>query len=180
MSDLADLAFDVAGDLPAQVRKVIDTATVNGWELNQPGLTIALRLNHPTDELAQPVYITWAVSRSPTGRMSFKFFSCGTRGMVQLTGSDLLEYLVDPTITYLTPDDIAEIDAKALKTAQESLPSWDAKKSPTVNLQTVLGASPLSIDKILAQPPKPVSAPKPGAVPLRVKAPALRVQAPKA
>jgi hypothetical protein len=108
VTDLADLAFDVAGDLPAQVRKVIDTAVTNGWELNKPGMTLALRLNHPTDELAQPVYILWAVGKTPTGRMSFKFVSCGTAGLVPLTGPDLLEYLADPTVIYKTDEDIEQ------------------------------------------------------------------------
>lgn len=174
MTELADLAFDVAGDLPATARKVIDTATANGWELNLPGMTLCLRLNHPSDELAQPVYVTWVVGRTQQGRMSFKFFSCATRGLVPLSGADLLEYLVDPTVTYLTPEDIAEIDAKVLKSKQESLPPWDDRKSPAVNVQTVLGAAPLQIDKALAAPPRTQTAVAPSG-PVR----ALRVRVPK-
>lgn len=136
MSDLSDLASDVAKDLPAQVRKVIDAAIENGWTLNKPGMTLALRLNHPTDELAQPVYITWVVSRTPTGRLSFKHDSCGTKGLHPLSGADLIEYLKDPTVVYPVEDE----------------PPWDTEEPLSQDeLLQSLGASPV--------PPSPVSSP---------------------
>lgn len=151
MSDLSDLAADVSKDLPAQVRKVIDTAIAQGWELNKPGMTLCLRLNHLTDELAQPVYISWVVGRTPTGKQSFKFMSCGTKGLVPLSGADLLVYLEDPTVIYTTPADVAESDAKALKEAQDSLPPWDTSKPVQANLEGFLGARTLRVEKPTAK-----------------------------
>lgn len=143
MTDLADLAFDVAGDLPVQVRKVIDTAVVHGWELNKPGLTLALRLNHPSDDLAQPVYIVWSVGRTPSGRLSFKFSSCGTRGLVPLSGADLLEYLADPTVVYLTDQDVKEAGEGQV---EKDTPPWDEHAKPEDNLKAHLGASIVGIE----------------------------------
>lgn len=179
MSDLADLAADVAGELPAQVRKVIDAAVSNGWELNKPGMTLALRLNHPTDDLADPVYITWTVGRTPTGRLSFKFMSCSTRGLVPLSGADLLEYLADPTTVYMTDEDVKAADAAhAAKEAAKEPPAWDKHKDQMSNLQATIGATVVKVERqsaIATAPPPSVNR-----APLRVAAPALRVQAPKA
>lgn len=180
MSDLADLAFDVAGDLPAPVRKVIDTAVANGWELNAPGLTLALRLNHPTDELAAPVYITWAVGRTSKGAMSFRFMSCATAALQPLKAVDLLEYLADPTVAYSTPEELEDdLDAKAKQ------PPWDLNATPEVNVMRQLGGTPVSIDgerqattrrktaqQIIAE------AKEKSSQGLRVQAPPLRVKAP--
>lgn len=167
MSDLADLAFDVAGELPSQVRKVIDSAVSHGWELNKPGMTLALRLNHPTDELAQPVYIVWAVGRTPTGRLSFKFSSCGTAGLVPLSGADLLEYLADPTTVYASDDDIAE--AENVKKPMK----WDDHKTPERNTIDHLGGELLAIE-VERKPytPRGVKPSKPiKATPLRIQVP---------
>jgi hypothetical protein len=183
VSDLADLAADVTGDMPVQVRKVINAAIEHGWELNKPGMTLALRLNHPTDELADPVYITWTVGRTPTGRLSFKFMSCATRGLVPLSGADLLEYLEDPTVAYMTDEDVKAADvAQASKEAAKEPPAWDKRKDQMSNLQATIGASVLRVEtprSPRASKPQAPAKPVSGA-PLRVAAPALRVQAPKA
>lgn len=135
MSDLADLAADVTKDLPIGVRKVIDTALANGWELNKPGMTVALRLNHPTDELAQPVYITWYVGRTPKGALSLKFSSCGTQGLIPLTGADLLEYLADPTVIYPTDEEAAKAEADYDDREWEKrTPKWDTNASAIQNV----------------------------------------------
>lgn len=141
MTDLADLAFDVAGDLPLAVRKVIGTALEHGWTLNPPGMTLALRLNHPTDDLAQPVYIVWAVGRTAAGRMSFRFSSCGTRGLIPLSGADLLEYLADPTVAYTTAEE-AEVDQAA---KAKDVP-WDKHATPEANLMAQLGGKIIAIE----------------------------------
>lgn len=178
MSDLSDLAADVAKDLPAQVRKIIDTAIGNGWELNKPGMTIALRLNHPTDELADPVYVTWIVGRTPKGALSFRFGTCGTRGLVPLKGADLLEYLQDPTVAYMTPEDVEDADLKAKEKALEDTPPWDTQRSPEANVQAQLGGVPAEVEWTRSRAPRRPSA---SASPRSI-APArpLRVQAPKA
>lgn len=171
MSDLADLAFDVAGDLPAQARKVIDTAVANGWELNPPGMTLCLRLNHPSDDLAQPVYVCWAVGRTPSGRLSFKFHGASTKGLVPLSGADLLEYLADPTVAYMTDEDIAEADAK--RTEKDRKP-WDQSESLVVNLRRQLGAEVIGIETEQpqrAREVKPSASPRVPMSPLRVKIP---------
>ena len=154
MSDLSDLAEEVAKDLPFQVRKTIDTAIEAGWQLNGPGMTLALRLNHPTDDLAQPVYITWVVGRTPKGNLSFRFDSCGTRGLVPLSGADLLEYLDDPTVIYPTDAEIeessADRDAKAAEKEDEKRGTWDSKKDQITNLNVQLGARVVSIQRTSA------------------------------
>jgi hypothetical protein len=178
VSDLADLAFEVAGDLPANVRKVIDTATREGWDLNPPGMTLALRLNHPTDDLAQPVYIVWAVGRTAKGRMSFRFDSAGTRGLVPLNGVELLEYLSDPTIA-ITMDEEAQGDLES----REKPPAWDDSKPPERNVADVLGGTIVSIGRdkpktaaqILAETKRKAVA---SSNPLKAAPPALRVSPP--
>lgn len=177
-SDLAQLAEDVAGDLPAQVRKVITTALASGWVLNKPGMTLALRLSKPDDELAQPVYISWVVGRTATGRMSFRFQSCGTKGLVPLSGADLLEYLADPTVIYLTEADIEELEAKARHKAMDK--PWNDRLDLYDNLKNQLGATVIKIE-VDRKPrtynrPSQATGAKPstasvGATPLRVKIP---------
>lgn len=171
MTNLSDLAAEVSKDLPANIRKTIDIAIDNGWELNPPGMTLCLRLNHPTDELAQPVYVSWVVGLTPKGSTSFRFMSCSTRGLVPLSGADLLEYLQDPTTVYLTADDVAESDSKALEAAQEKMPPWDAKKPVQANLEGFLGARTLRVEKLTA---KDIMA-----TDNEPKAPQLRVQIPQ-
>ena len=85
-------------EIPASVRKVLRTAVDNGWQLNKPGMTIALRFDHPSLENAWPVYITWAIGRTAKGKVSWRFNSCGTRSLVSLSGAELLEYLEDPEL----------------------------------------------------------------------------------
>lgn len=167
VSDLADLAADVAKDLPAAVRKVIDTAIANGWELHKPGMSMVLRLNHPTDDLADPVYVSWVVGRTPTGRLSFRFDGCSTRGLVPLSGPDLLEYLADPTVVYPVTE---ELEAEAA--AKEKPPKWDSFAPPEVNLMAQLGGSVISIqDDKHPRPRQEVKASPVSAAPLRVMIP---------
>ena len=184
MSELEDLAADLTGDMPPGVRKTINTAIENGWQLNKPGMTVSLRLNHPTDELAQPVYITWVVSRTPKGKLSFKFFSCGTQGLVKLTGADLLEYLQDPTVIYNLPEDAPD-DREQMGDS----PAWNDKASEVQNLSASLGAKVIRIEKTtaadiisrqqeaMANPSVAQGRVKPGQS-LRVAPPVLRVKAP--
>lgn len=154
MSDLSDLAAEVSKDLPAQIRKVIDQAVEYGWELNAPGMTLALRLNHPTDDLAQPVYITWVVGRTPKGKLSFKFMSCGTAGLSSLSGADLLEYLADPTTVYMSDEDIREADEETRKReaaqADKKAGDWDSKLGTAENLGRQLGAGVLRVERTTA------------------------------
>jgi hypothetical protein len=151
VSDLADLAADLTKDLPLTARKVIDAALANGWELNPPGMTVALRLNHPTDSLAQPVYITWHVGRTPKGAMSFKFSSCGTQGLVRLTGADLLQYLEDPTVIYPTDEEAAEAEADYDATQWEKgTPKWDDKASPIQNVVNQMHGQVIAVESTTA------------------------------
>jgi hypothetical protein len=174
LSDLSDLAEDVAKDMPHSVRKVIDTATANGWQLNRPGVTIALRLNHPTDTLADPVYVTWVVGRTKSGKLSFRFGSCSTRGLVPLKGSDLLEYLADPTVAYMTPDEAEELDRNRRLRELDKV-KWDKSEDPVTNAAKMLGASVIAISRPPRSTAKPkASAPPPlsgATVPLRISAP---------
>jgi hypothetical protein len=197
VSDLSDLAEQLTKDLPANVRKVVDTALANGWELNKPGMTVALRLNHPTDELAQPVYVTWYVGRTPKGALSFKFSSCGTQGLVPLSGGDLLEYLADPTVIYPTDDDLeAKGKEQEDKDWEKKTPKWDDSLGAVQNVTNQLHGQMIRLEnvtaaelmkeqraRIAAMEDRPSSS-TPGktdgsqAQPLRVSA--LRIQAPKA
>jgi hypothetical protein len=199
VSDLADLAEALTKDLPISARKVIDTALEHGWELSKPGMTVALRLNHPSDELAQPVYVTWVVGRTAKGAMSFRFNNCGTKGLVPLSPAELLEYLSDPTIIYMTDEDMAEADRKR---AERERKPWDNDADPVTNVINALGAKVMSID--VERPPRQSMASRKtfqqlqaeqrakalaqeqmhqrhgtAAPPLRIAAPALRIQAPK-
>lgn len=95
---LESILYDLAAEMPVNVRKTLNAAIGHGWELCEPGMTVALRFDHPTLEYAAPVYIVWAAGRTPKGALSFKFVSCGTRSLIPLSGAELLEYLEDPTV----------------------------------------------------------------------------------
>lgn len=96
--DLEGILDQLSAEMPAPVRKVLKKAIEKNWELNKPGMTIALRLNHPTLDNAWPVYATWTLGRTPTGKLSWRFNSAGTQSLVPLNGPELLEYLEDPEI----------------------------------------------------------------------------------
>lgn len=167
---LAELLSDMRAELPANIRKVVNTALENDWELNKPGVTIALRLNHPKDELADPVYITWVVGRTASGKISYRFDSCGTRGLVPLSGADLLEYLADPTVAYVVAEEREkEMDDKARN------PPWKVDDTPERNTIRQLGGTLLGIQREYA--PRVTS--KAGVAPSPVSAKPLRVMLPK-
>lgn len=140
MSELSDTLEALTKDLPHGVRKVIDKAIDGGWELNPPGITMVMRLNHPTDLFADPVYVAWTVGRTPTGKPSYKFSSAGTKGLKPLSGPDLLEYLEEPTVAHST---VAELEDEY---AERHKPKWDDSKSPESNAAAILGAEVLSVD----------------------------------
>jgi hypothetical protein len=97
--DLESVLSELGAELPVNVRKTLKAAVENGWRLNKPGITIALRLDHPTLEDAYPVYIAWELGRTPTGKISWRFQSCGTKSLNSLSGAELLEYMADPSLT---------------------------------------------------------------------------------
>jgi hypothetical protein len=85
---------------------VIKAAEENGWQLNGKGATFALRLDHPTDELAVPFYICWQVGETAKGALSFRYMSAATATLQPLSAGDALEYLADPTVIY--PEEAVE------------------------------------------------------------------------
>lgn len=179
-SELSDLAADMTKDLPPAIRKVIDTAIANGWELNPPGMTVCLRLNHPSDPVADPVYATWSVGRTKTGKLSYRFDSCCTRGLQPLSGSDLLDYLADPTLGHPLQEELEEeYDAKeAVKAekAREKAAKWDQKESPEANTIRSLGGEFVRLEterrgRKATPSPRGNTASKPPAKPLRIQAP---------
>lgn len=95
--------------LPANVRKVIQAAEENGWQLNGKGASFALRLDHPTDELARPFYITWQVGETAKGALSFRYMSAATDTLQPLSAGDVIDYLNDPTVIY--PESDSEQDS---------------------------------------------------------------------
>jgi hypothetical protein len=102
--DLEDIIDDLGAEMSVMVRKTIKAAIENGWLLNKPGMTVALRLDHPTMKDAYPVYIAWALAKTPTGKLSWRFSSCGTKSLVPLSGAELIEYLADPTLVMPSDD----------------------------------------------------------------------------
>lgn len=149
--ELEELLDDVAAELPLPVRKVLRAAEDHGWKLNPPGLTLALRLNHPEDILAQPVYITWQVGRTPTGKLSMKHYSCGTQGLQPLSGKDLLEYLADPSVIYPLDGSVSDSEALSLEGGTE------VPCEPLTVLTEVLGAVELVQT---SEPSSPVEVPQ--------------------
>jgi hypothetical protein len=139
VSELADLIADVSNNLSPAIRKILDAAVENGWELAKPGMTLCLRLDNPADELALPVYACWVVGRSPSGKMSFRFSSSATSGLNPLSGADLVEYLKDPTVVYPDPPEKTEVP-------------WDETLSPAGNLVKVLDAKPVPAPLRVAAP----------------------------
>lgn len=92
----------LAASLPAKVKSILQAADDHGWELNGKGASFCIRLDHPTDEFAVPVYITWQLGRTPKGSLSWRFMSAGTATLQPMSLDDVLNYLKDPTILYPT------------------------------------------------------------------------------
>lgn len=86
------------GILPAGVKKIIDAAESEGWELNGKGVTLAIRLDRgePWD---LPAYVCWQVGVTPTGKVSFTSGKGGTMNQ-PLTATEMIDYLSDPTVVY--------------------------------------------------------------------------------
>jgi hypothetical protein len=99
--NLSDLAADeLTGPLPPRVAKVLDTAAANGWVPNGKGITLCVRLDHPTDEDAVPFYVTWQLAISPEGKRSWRFWNAGAANFQPLNYSDVLTYLADPSVIW--------------------------------------------------------------------------------
>ncbi len=99
MTDIEEHA-SIKTELPPAVQRTIDAAAEHGWELGGPGLTFTVQFVKPSDPLALPVYASWAVGRSDSGKLSFRFQSSGTSGLQPLNSRDLIAYLQDPTVVY--------------------------------------------------------------------------------
>jgi mannose/cellobiose epimerase-like protein (N-acyl-D-glucosamine 2-epimerase family) len=91
--------------LPANARKVVEAAESHGWELNGKGASFCLRLDHPSDDLAVPFYITWQVGETAKGALSFRYMSAATATLQPLSAGDVLEYLADPTLIHGDEDE---------------------------------------------------------------------------
>ena len=141
MSDLADLIQDIGGEMPLAIKKVLKAAEENGWELNKPGVTICLRLNKPDDPdgIAAPIYVSWVLKRTPTGKLGLGFDSCSTASLVPLRPADILEYLADPTVILLDDADIQ----KASDAHDERIrPKWDDQAPAEINIVNRLRGGP--------------------------------------
>lgn len=86
--------------LPTSIRKILRAAEDNGWELNGKGLSLAIRLDHPTDEIAIPLYVTYSVGKTGTGKVSARFMSAATATLKKLGPRDVLAVLADPTLEH--------------------------------------------------------------------------------
>jgi hypothetical protein len=91
------------GALPPAARKVLSTATLNGWTVS-PVASLVIRLNKEDDDaLAKPVFVGWRLNGlTPGGKPSWTFDGCRVKDGTRLTVDDALEYLEDPGI--LDPD----------------------------------------------------------------------------
>ena len=207
-ADLEGILDDLKAELPANVRKTLKAAIDNGWELHKPGMTIAIRFDHPTLDDAPPVYLSWAIGRTPKGSMSWRFQFCGTKSLIPLSGAELLEYLADPTLVLPSDEpgscDFHLCDAKEVfqwkaggeycaKHAKTALPAIELAKGHygEASDYNAEDAPPWDTDQSVTENLKAqlgatptlfmgVSpAPSPKvSQPLRVSAPALRVTAP--
>lgn len=148
MFDLARLIEDIGGSMPPAVKKVLKAAEENGWELNRPGMTLCLRFNHPTDELASPLYISWVLKRTPTGKLGLGFDSCSTASLVPLRPADVLEYLSDPTVILMDDADIEEASAKHDERVR---PKWDDNAPPEINVIQRLRGGALNAEIIAVE-----------------------------
>lgn len=138
---LLDLVQDLAGELPIGPRKVLKKALECGWQVNPPGGTFVIRLNHPTDDLAEPVYMSWVVRRTPSGKVGFSFDSCGTRGLHSLRPSEIEDYLEDPSSIYPTVEELeTAADEKWAKT------KWDDRKDAAENMKAMLGTEVIAVE----------------------------------
>lgn len=147
--------------LPASIRKALDLAEAEGWQLHGKGATIAFRLDRGEDELDLPAYAIWEIGKTPKGAISFRSGKGGVPHM-KLSTSDLTEYLQDPTVVYPLE---AEPEPEPEK-PQEDAPPWDTS-DPSGSLLRALGATviedkprprPLAVSvPTVAPSPKPQS-----------------------
>lgn len=89
--------------LPSEIRKVLESAAADGWQLHGKGASIAFRLDKEDDELALPLYLFWQIGKTPTGRVSFRAGSAGTPIMAPMSIADAIAYMADPTLIW--PDE---------------------------------------------------------------------------
>jgi hypothetical protein len=113
--------------LPATIRGTLEHAAEHGWELHGQGATIAFRLDRSQDELDMPVYASWEIGNTPTGKPSWR---AGKGGIPTrpLAISDVKEYLEDPSVGYVLEDDCLpseEVAARILGASPISSSSFD-------------------------------------------------------
>lgn len=86
--------------MPTSMRKLLRAAEDNGWDLNGKGLTLCLRLDKPEDEMAMPLYVTYQLGKTTTGKVSARFMSAGTATLKRLGPKDVLAVIADPTLAH--------------------------------------------------------------------------------
>jgi len=89
--------------VPARLRKALEAAEDNGWEMSKTGCTAVLRLVRPADEVALPCYARWDLIRTPKGQLSWRFHSAMAKNGQRMNYNDLFEYFSDPSVIY--PED---------------------------------------------------------------------------
>lgn len=134
------------GLLPASIRKVLEAAQGEGWDLHGKGATIAFRLDRAQDDLDLPCYVQWEIGVTPKGAQSFRSGKGGVPHAA-LSASDVLEYLADPTTVYPLEDEPDEPETPA--EPLEDAPPWDTSKTDEQNLCASLGA------EVVSDKPKP-------------------------
>ena len=98
--------------VPARLRKVLEAAEDNGWEMSKTGCTAVLRLHRPADEVALPFYVRWDLLRigkeGKEGKLSWRYHSAMAQNGQKLNYNDVFDYIEHPE--YIHPEPPEERD----------------------------------------------------------------------
>jgi hypothetical protein len=109
-TELVEMVTDEGLPLPPRVRKILDTAKAEGWQLNGKGATFALRFDKPDDVLAVPFFMMWQLVPGTEGKLSWRFMNAATATLQPLNYNDALKYLQDTTVIYAEEEANADQD----------------------------------------------------------------------
>lgn len=106
-----DVTEALESPLPKNAQKILEAAEANEWVEN-PYVSLVLRLAKPKDALAKPFFMKWELAgRTPTGKLSWRFAGARASNGQPMTIEDALIYLEDTTVIY--PEPPKENDVKA-------------------------------------------------------------------
>lgn len=101
---LTSLAIDDALEVvPARLRKALEAAQENGWELGPTGCTAVMRLYKPGDTIALPFFVRWDLVKTKGDKWSWRFHGSMAQNGQRMNYNDIFSYIEDPQVIYPEP-----------------------------------------------------------------------------